>query len=75
MVTYHLSAQAPIGIFDSGIGGTTVLRKLTQCLPNEKILYFGDTARLPYGNKTPAQICIIRRRFYIGWRLKALKWC
>jgi glutamate racemase len=56
MVTYHLSAQSPIGIFDSGIGGTTVLRKLTQSLPNEKIVYFGDTARLPYGNKTPAQI-------------------
>lgn len=51
-----LSSQSPIGIFDSGVGGTTVLRKLTQILPNEKILYFGDTARLPYGDKTPAQI-------------------
>lgn len=55
-VTHFFSSQSPIGIFDSGIGGTTVLRKLTQMLPNEKILYFGDTARLPYGDKTPAQI-------------------
>lgn len=45
-----------IGIFDSGVGGLTVLRELYQQLPNESILYFGDTARLPYGTRTPAQI-------------------
>lgn len=55
-MAYPVSSQSPIGIFDSGVGGTTVLRKLTNSLPNEKILYFGDTARLPYGDKTPAQI-------------------
>lgn len=55
-MVYPVSSQSPIGIFDSGVGGTTVLRKLTNSLPNEKILYFGDTARLPYGDKTPAQI-------------------
>ncbi len=55
-MTHFLSSQSPIGIFDSGVGGTTVLRKLTQMLPNERILYLGDTARLPYGDKTPAQI-------------------
>lgn len=55
-MAYPISSQSPIGIFDSGVGGTTVLKKLANLLPNEKILYFGDTARLPYGDKTPAQI-------------------
>ena len=41
-----------IGIFDSGIGGLTVLREVRKILPNEEIYYFGDTARLPYGDKT-----------------------
>lgn len=48
--------QAPIGIFDSGVGGLTVLRQLYRHLPNESILYFGDTARLPYGARSPAEI-------------------
>lgn len=39
-------------MFDSGIGGLTVVRELTKLLPNEKIVYFGDTARVPYGNKS-----------------------
>lgn len=43
----------PIGIFDSGIGGLTVLRALQQALPHENFLYLGDTARLPYGTKSP----------------------
>jgi glutamate racemase len=42
----------PIGVFDSGIGGLTVLRALMQALPGEEFLYLGDTARLPYGTKT-----------------------
>lgn len=41
----------PIGVFDSGVGGLTVLRALHQALPNEQYLYLGDTARLPYGTK------------------------
>src|SRR5689334_8668581 len=41
-----------IGIFDSGFGGLTVLRAIKSVLPNENIIYFGDTARLPYGNKS-----------------------
>lgn len=48
--------NAPIGVFDSGVGGLTVLRELQQTLPNESILYFGDTANLPYGTKTPSEI-------------------
>jgi glutamate racemase len=43
----------PIGVFDSGIGGLTVVRALTQRLPHENIIYFGDTARVPYGPKSP----------------------
>ncbi|MEM1366607.1 MAG: glutamate racemase [Cyanobacteria bacterium P01_H01_bin.15] len=45
-----------IGIFDSGVGGVTVLKELYRQLPHESVLYFADTARLPYGEKTPAQI-------------------
>src|SRR5262245_64924794 len=45
-------ADRAIGVFDSGIGGLTVLRALVQQLPNEDFIYLGDTARLPYGTKT-----------------------
>ncbi len=48
--------RAPIGIFDSGVGGLTVLRQLYRQLPNESIIYFGDTARLPYGIRSQAEI-------------------
>jgi glutamate racemase len=46
----------PIGIFDSGVGGLTVLRAIEKVLPHEHIIYFGDTARVPYGNKSRATI-------------------
>jgi len=42
----------PLGVFDSGIGGLTVFRELLRLLPDEELLYFGDVARLPYGNKS-----------------------
>lgn len=48
--------MGPIGIFDSGIGGLTVARAACDLLPNESILYFGDTAHLPYGEKSPELI-------------------
>ena len=48
--------NAPIGIFDSGLGGLTVLNELKQVLPNESFIYFGDTAHLPYGNKSSESI-------------------
>lgn len=47
---------SPIGIFDSGIGGLTVVKKMLSMLPNEKIIYFGDTARVPYGSKSNSTI-------------------
>jgi len=49
-------ASDPIGIFDSGIGGLTVARAMKNVLPNESIIYFGDTAHLPYGDKSTAAI-------------------
>jgi glutamate racemase len=50
------AASNPIGIFDSGIGGLTVAQALVKQLPNEDIIYFGDTAHLPYGEKSAAAI-------------------
>jgi glutamate racemase len=51
----HASAL-PIGVFDSGVGGLTVLKALRETLPGEDLVYLGDTARLPYGTKSPASI-------------------
>ncbi len=48
--------SAPIGIFDSGIGGLTVAKAVMEALPNENIIYFGDTARVPYGIKSEATV-------------------
>lgn len=50
------AADRPVGVFDSGIGGLTVVRELLRTLPNEPIVYFGDTARVPYGPKSPETI-------------------
>jgi len=49
-------ARAPIGVFDSGVGGLTVLRALCTALPGEDFVYLGDTARLPYGTKSSATV-------------------
>ena len=49
-------ASLPIGIFDSGVGGLTVLRAIHDLLPNEELVYLGDTARLPYGTKSPESV-------------------
>jgi glutamate racemase len=49
-------ATAPIGVFDSGVGGLTVVRELIRQLPRESLIYFGDTARVPYGPKSPETI-------------------
>ena len=51
-----MSDSRPIGVFDSGIGGLTVVRHLMRVLPREHIVYFGDTARVPYGNKSPETV-------------------
>jgi glutamate racemase len=49
-------ARLPIGVFDSGVGGLTVFREIASHLPHEDLIYFGDTARLPYGSKSPEAI-------------------
>lgn len=51
-----MSSSGPIGIFDSGIGGMTVAQAIRKALPNERFIYFGDTAHLPYGDKSPESI-------------------
>jgi len=55
-VTQNLHADAPIIILDSGLGGLTVVRALRQAMPRENLIYFGDTARLPYGTKSAATV-------------------
>ena len=47
-----MDINAPIGVFDSGVGGLTVVREIIRQLPNENVVYFGDTARVPYGSKS-----------------------
>ena len=47
-----IDRNAPVGVFDSGVGGLTVAREIMRQLPGERIIYFGDTARVPYGSKS-----------------------
>ena len=54
--------NSPIGVFDSGVGGLTVVREIMRQLPNESIVYFGDTARVPYGNKSSDTIITYSRQ-------------
>src|SRR3954464_8403181 len=51
-----MTKRHPIGVFDSGVGGLTVVRALRRALPGEDIVYLGDTARVPYGSKSPRTI-------------------
>jgi glutamate racemase len=67
--------QNPIGIFDSGLGGLTVLRDIQRLLPNEDLIYLGDSARLPYGTKSKRQITdfsFANVRFLLKKKVKAI---
>jgi glutamate racemase len=67
--------RRPIGLFDSGVGGLTVLDAVARRLPAENLLYLGDTARLPYGTKSPETIRRYARRaveYLLGYDVKAL---
>ncbi|MBF1999181.1 MAG: glutamate racemase [Synechococcales cyanobacterium C42_A2020_086] len=66
LAEHHEPQRARIGIFDSGAGGLTVLRELYRQLPNESILYFGDTARLPYGTRSQVEILQFTREI-LSW--------
>ena len=56
MVSTRKGADAPIGVFDSGLGGLTVAQAIMRQLPTESLIYFGDTARVPYGPKSPETV-------------------
>lgn len=67
--------EAPVGVFDSGVGGLTVAREIMRQIPNEKIIYFGDTARVPYGSKSRETITRYSRqivRFLQEQKVKAI---
>ena len=67
--------NAPIGVFDSGVGGLTVAREIMRNLPDERIVYFGDTARVPYGSKSKATVLRYSRqivRFLKTQKVKAI---
>ena len=67
--------NAPIGVFDSGVGGLTVMKEIMHQIPNEKIIYFGDTARVPYGNKSKDTVLRFSRqivRFLKTQEVKAI---
>ena len=67
--------NAPIGVFDSGVGGLTVAKEIMHQIPNERIVYFGDTARVPYGNKSKETITKFSRqivRFLQTQKVKAI---
>ncbi len=67
--------NGPIGIFDSGIGGLTVFQEIRRCLPAENLIYVGDTARVPYGTKSPETVTRYSReivRFLLKQRVKLI---
>ncbi|MFA7677707.1 MAG: glutamate racemase [Candidatus Omnitrophota bacterium] len=67
--------KRPIGIFDSGVGGLTVLREIRNVLPGEDVVYFGDTARVPYGNKSKSTVIAFSRQsalFLLKKRVKII---
>src|ERR1041384_7234729 len=70
-----LNTNLPIGIFDSGVGGLTVYRALHERLPNERFMYLGDTARVPYGTKSLATVeryAVENSRFLASHGIKLL---
>lgn len=70
-----MEKEKPIGVFDSGIGGLTVVKRIASYLPQENIVYFGDTARVPYGSKsndTVIEYGLQDAKFLINKNVKAL---
>ena len=71
----EMNRQMPIGVFDSGVGGLTVAREIMRQIPNEKMVYFGDTARTPYGSKSKETVIRYSRqivRFLQTMQVKAI---
>ena len=70
-----MEREKPVGVFDSGIGGLTVVKRIASALPTEDIVYFGDTARVPYGSKsnsTVIEYSIQDAKFLINKNVKAI---
>ncbi len=68
-----IDRNAPVGVFDSGIGGLTVVREIMRQIPEERIVYFGDTARLPYGSKSRETIIRYSRQIIRFLRTQGVK--
>ena len=65
--------NAPVGVFDSGVGGLTVAREIMRQLPDERIVYFGDTARVPYGSKSRDTVLRYSRQIIRFLRTREVK--
>ncbi len=68
-----MDRNAPIGVFDSGVGGLTVARELMRQMPEERLVYFGDTARLPYGSKSQETVIRYSRQILRFLQTKGVK--
>lgn len=68
-----MDKNAPIGVFDSGVGGLTVAREIMRQMPEERIIYFGDTARVPYGSKSKETIIRYSRQIIKFLKTKEVK--
>ncbi len=68
-----MSSDLPIGVFDSGVGGLTVVKEIMNQLPKERIIYFGDTARVPYGSKSKETVTMYSRQIIRFLQTKEVK--
>ncbi len=68
-----MSCNLPVGVFDSGVGGLTVVKEIMHQLPNEEIVYFGDTARVPYGSKSKETVTAYSRQIVKFLQTKKVK--
>ena len=60
-----MDSNSPIGVFDSGLGGLTVLKELRRLLPHENFIFVGDSARAPYGSRTPEESFLFYNNLWI----------
>lgn len=65
--------QAPIGVFDSGVGGISTLRTLTRVLPQEDFIFYGDSANAPYGEKSSAEVCVLASQVMVQLKAHTVK--
>ena len=68
-----MDRNAPIGVFDSGVGGLTVAREIMRQMPMERLVYFGDTARVPYGTKSQDTVIRYSRQIIRFLQTKEVK--